>query len=330
MNIKIAHVTYKNSSDAHTIYRRYYYEIEEVRLVEMAPYFLQPGCIEMTSIMELPDDCLIQIFKLCGLFDQAALSVTCERFRNLMVNNIFHEIKVFRFENWNDRKVIIAASQVIQSINPLNFELTEVTEKECLCFSIIQSLNWPFKSLQHVNLFDRNATMLDHLLLKFDCDKRVLNITHPLFNEYNDSFEKISDRFECLIILNVNRKDLDTTVTFKTMFRSVTSLFIESGTDIDVPKINNLNFLPNLQKMYFLSFFFGKDATIKSYYELNPNLREVYVAHCSFFSDKSFVKFLCYEENHDITVKYDYLTFRSSSIRRVKLERVIFIVILSK
>lgn len=265
---QFAYITYRRSRNAYfaiTVLT----ENEKIVLIQPAPMHKQftvpyPG--GYAPIQRLPDFCLLKIFNLYNIHEQAMLSVVCERFRNVMKKHLLHTNEKISYIGNNPLEGIASACRFVQCINPKYFQLTFKTES-------LESLEKIFYKIE----------------IDFNQTDRILEIERSYYNQYLTNFASIINWFRVLCI-HVDKIVTGMEIISMEPCKSVRTLnIIGSGDTKTMPIMKSLNCLPELETIRFENIFFDANHQFDGYYDTSRKLCCFEFVKCKFNSDKSFL-----------------------------------------
>lgn len=145
---KFAHVTFKENLAAYCalIDCKPQQKSKNIEILRPADAHLQPdNPVDSSSspFYNLPDDCLLAIFKYCDFYVLAMLSTVCNKMCEILRDRVFNKISKFNSVPTNDAEVtkgLLAVSRLVQCKNPANFYLK-------VCRNAQSHFGWPAISL---------------------------------------------------------------------------------------------------------------------------------------------------------------------------------------
>lgn len=277
--IKFVHVTFQESHNAfsplsHLTHPNFLKDTNIV-LIRPADAHLQPDNpvdASTSPFYNLPDDCLLAIFKYCDFHELAALSAVCKKLSELLRTQIFAKITKFNATTADNTEVLnglIAISRLVQCMQPSNFHLK-------ISRNLHDSIEWP-------------AITVD-----VKSSKSELFIEMGFFkSEWLRQLETIAKRFKSV---HLHRTVYDKTIDFATQnavldipFSMVTKLTVSGyAPPCDIPDASRvIGSLPMLEVIVL------RNGTVKWAHVISycKNARVLRDFHCEkFYFDKILTK----------------------------------------
>lgn len=270
-NIQFAHVTFKESRASYlALIDNKQNASRNIELVRPAFAHQQPDNSMnsgKSSFYSLPDECILRIFENLDHTTLATLSVVCKKVSRLLKDHVF--VNMCRFEGGASsdaevEKTIIAASRIIQCIEPKSFHMK-------IFRNLSKSHLWPAIIIDFCYTEKRRLSIeMEFLIKKWLCKlepiARLIDSIHFRCTIYDDA-------------LPYNLRD-------KVIWPNATVLIISGYTmRKPVPDFSSVvASLPKLQNLFIRNLFFN--LNLKEYCS-GKNLRNIVFENCSFISDKT-------------------------------------------
>lgn len=269
-NTQFAHVTFKESRASYLALIDYKQLSSNIESIRPAYAHQQPdNSMNSTdsSFENLPDECLLRIFKNLDYMTLATLSVVCKKICRLLKDNIFLNMCRFEGKTSSDTEVentLIAANRIIQCIEPRAFHMKIYRNltKSHLWPTIIVDFCFGEKSRLSIEM----EFFIKKWLCKLEPMARYINTIHFRCTIYDD-------------ILPYKQRE-------KVMWPNATVLIV-SGFSIRkaIPDFSSVvTALPKLEDLIIRNLFFN--LNIKDYC-YGKQLRNIVFENCSFISDKT-------------------------------------------
>lgn len=288
-SIKFAHITFKESFDAYLALL--YFEknhLNERFTVQLATYHEQLS----TTILDIPDECLNEIFKNCNIHAQSMIVSTCIRFRKVIEKVLLGKSKIIEYEGHCAPKGITSACRLIKYIDSNGCKLT--FESSCLYPGVILYI----------------------ITINFNYSCYILDIDTSSLKTYSLQFQEISNYFK---VLRVRLESVESIPDNEIAFDKVQILlFVYTKSPYSLPT-NIMKVLPKLATIGFHGVGFPA-KTFSDYLDVSSKLQKIIISTCNFQNPQDIFSGLMQNESnetHSLEIIYNNITFRKNATEDV-------------
>lgn len=264
-NDQFAHVTFKES-------RASYLALidckQKLELIRPAHAYQQPdSAVDLTksSFYNLPDKCLVDIFKNLDIATLANLSVVCKKICKLLRDHIFVKTRTFEAQTTEESEVmnvLTTANRILQCLKPQAFHMKIYRD-------LNNSHKWPtvfvdFRYTEQNRLSIDMSFLKSKWLCKLEPSTSLMNAVHIRYTIYDDSLPYKPGN--------------------EVMWPNVTTLIISGfSKKKSLPDFSPIvAAMPKLEDLFIRNMFFT--FHIKDYCE-GVNLRNIVFENCLFKSE---------------------------------------------